>query len=47
MILLHTDLYVVYVAKIESQPVGIIPVVPRKAVADVSEEEPYRRGWWL
>ena len=24
-----------------------IPVVPHKAVAEVSESEPYRRGWWL
>ena len=26
---------------------GDIPVVPHKAVAEVSEEETYRRGWLL
>ena len=27
--------------------VVVVPVVPHKAVAEVSEEETYRRGWLL
>ena len=37
----------IYIMGISSGNTYMIPVVPHKAVAEVSEEETYRRGWLL
>ena len=44
---LHLDFSFPSIPPDRTIPVLYLPVLPHKAVAEVSEQEPYRRGWRL
>ena len=47
ILLLRSESLFLCPGSVQSEPCVYLPVVPHKAVAEVSEEETYRRGWLL